>query len=106
MEVSVGGSSLGTFGPDDSVDFTGFIGGGVTKFTVTGISPTASTSSAEGFPLNISVSSTASTFEMTSISPPSVPGIPGLVSLGTLLTIAGAAVLRWRFRSQRAEMLG
>ena len=96
MEVSVGGSSLGTFGPGDSVDFTGFSGGGVTEFVVTGISPAASTSGVEAFPLNISVSSTTSTFEMTSILPPSVPGFPGLFSLASMLTIAGAVALRWR----------
>ncbi len=97
LEVSVGGTSLGTFGPGDSVDFTTFPGGGVTSFVVTGISPSASTSSAEGFPLNLSVSSTSATFKMTSIVP-AVPvfGLLGLASLAGMLTIAGAAALRWR----------
>ena len=35
--------------------------------------------------------------ELTAV-PASVPGFPGLVSLGTLLSIAGAAALRWRLR--------
>lgn len=88
IEVSVGGSTLGTFGPGDSVDFTGFPGGGVPEFQITGI--IASTSSAEGFPLNLSVTSTAAAFSMTSIVA-SVPalGLGGMLALGGMLSLVG-----------------
>lgn len=97
LEVSVGASSLGTFGPGDSVDFSGFPGGGVAQFVLSGIEPSTGVESAEAFPLNISFDSGPATFTMTSIpESPSLPGLGGaaIVALCAVLTAGGAAALR------------
>jgi len=39
FDVIVDGSLVGSFGPGGTVDFSSFPGGGVTSFTVAGISP-------------------------------------------------------------------
>ncbi len=50
--ISVGGQVVGTYGPGQEVDFTAFPGGGVSSFTITGISPGVDPSNSTAFPLN------------------------------------------------------
>ncbi|MEM7412907.1 MAG: hypothetical protein AAF430_21930 [Myxococcota bacterium] len=99
FEVSVGGSSLGTFGPGDSVDFTTFPGGGVTSFEVSGISPGVDAEDPAAFPLQVTLDSSTTAFSMTS-GPASVP-VPMLGFLGRALAVAtlvlaGSAGIAWR----------
>ncbi len=97
FDVSVGGSSLGTFGPGDSVDFSGYPGGGVSEFVVSGIDPATDTSSAAAFPLELTFDSTAE-FTMTSSPLPAVPSF-GLAGLGVVTAVlAGAGVVAYRTR--------
>ncbi|MEM7412906.1 MAG: hypothetical protein AAF430_21925 [Myxococcota bacterium] len=104
FEVSVGGSSLGTFGPGDSVDFTTFPGGGVTSFEVSGISPGVNAEDAAAFPLQVTLDSATTAFSMTS-----GPGLPSVPVMGFLaralavatLVLAGSAGISWR-RSRRS----
>lgn len=89
IKVSVAGSSLGLFGPGDSVDFTGFPGGGVTEFTVSGIYPGADLGSAEAFPIQLAFDSASAAFTMTSAAPGTVPTLAwplaGLLIVGMTL---------------------
>ena len=85
FDVSVGGTSLGLFGPGDSVDFTGFPGGGVAEFVVSGIDPLADLSDVEAFPLALSVDSLDATFTMT--SSPSGVAVPALGSWSAFLAL-------------------
>jgi hypothetical protein len=103
LEVSVGGSSLGLFGPGDSVDFTSYPGGGIAEFVVTGIKPPGAVSSAEAFPLNIVFDSAGAEFTMTSIPAINVPGLGGWAVFGLVATLAfiGGATLR-RVRTSTA----
>lgn len=96
FEVSVGGSSLGTFGPGDSVDFSGYPGGGVSTFIVSGITPITELNSAEAFPLELVFDTSGATFEMTSSAPVAAPGLGdlGLALLAGLLTLLGAGAVR------------
>ncbi len=72
IDVSVGGSSLGTFGPGDSLAFAG---SGVTSFVVSGITPGADLSSAEAFPLELAFDSSNAEFTMTSAATAAVPAL-------------------------------
>ncbi len=98
FNVSVGGSSIGTFGPGDSLDLTLYGVGGVTEFVVSGIDPATDTSSAEAFPLELTFDSAAAEFTMTSSPAPGVPSSngPGLVLTVALLAAAGIAARRVR----------
>jgi hypothetical protein len=99
LDVSVGGQSLGTFGPGGSVDFTTYPGGGVSEFVVSGITPPSDVSSAESFPLSIVFDSAGAEFTMTSIpAGPAVPllGWPAAAGLTAVLLAVGSVALRRR----------
>ncbi|GEM_PF-5489423 len=98
FEVVVGGASLGTFGPEESVDFTSFPGGGVSEFIVSGIDPGADTGSVFAFPLQIAFDSPSATFTMTSILAPDVPSMNGLAAV----LVAAVLILVARKSLQRA----
>ena len=51
--VTVGDIELGSFGPGDNVDFSGFASGGVEQFTVSGITPLVDSADPQAFPLQI-----------------------------------------------------
>jgi hypothetical protein len=88
FEIFVGAVSLGTFGPEDSVDFTGFSGGGVTSFRVAGISPAVDAENPLGFPLKVALDSASTQFSMTSAPPTPTPfssPIGRVIFLGLLL---------------------
>jgi hypothetical protein len=91
LEVKVGGTSLGTFGPGDSVDFTTYPGGGIDKFEISGISPEADLTSAEGFSLALVFDSAGAEFTMTSNAEIPVPllGWPGRLGVVALLMSTG-----------------
>lgn len=101
FEVSVGGSSLGTYGPGDSVDFSGYPGGGVSSFVVSGITPSADLTSAEAFPLELAFDSAVATFEMTSSAPTAVPGL-GWIGGGLAVAVLSSVLARARRRTARA----
>jgi hypothetical protein len=96
LEVIVGTTSLGTHGPGDSVDFSGYSGGGVSEFVISGISPAADLTSAEGFPLQLVFDTAAAEFTMASPALAAVPmmGWPGLLTVGGLALLAGTRALR------------
>jgi len=94
--VSTGGTILGQLGPGQSVDFTQF-GGGVTEFTVTGISPLADAASPVSFPIKLAFSTPTATFEMEAVlntdnAPPVAnAGADQTVNEGSLVTMNGTA---------------
>jgi hypothetical protein len=82
--VSVDGSPVGQFGPGQSVDFTGFAGGGVSSFQVSGINPTVNSEDPMAFPLQLQFSTSTADFSMQAIVPePStlLMAIAGLVAV-------------------------
>jgi hypothetical protein len=68
----------------------------VDTFEISGISPAADLSTAEGFPLQLVFDSAGAEFTMSSHLVPAVPvlGWPGLVAAGGLLLLAGSMSLR------------
>lgn len=100
LEVSVGGTSLGSFGPGDSVDFSGFPGGGVTSFTVSGISPAADVGDPTSFPLQVALDSASTQFTMTSAPAGPVPSLGGLGPLFLSGALLGTALLVGRARGE------
>ncbi|HEV3257453.1 MAG TPA: hypothetical protein VG013_11270, partial [Gemmataceae bacterium] len=103
--VSVGGLVLGTYQPGQWVNFSGFAGGGVREFAVTGIN-----SDGTLFPLWLEFNTAKADFTMTALDPPralamaamdpsGAPEPPGLVLLG--IGGAGLAVgALWRRTSR------
>ncbi len=82
FEILVEGATLGSFQPGQSVDFTGFGGGGVRSFTLMGISPLADAGDPEGFPLRLAFSTPTASFTMRSVPEPAA----------VLLTAIGLAI--------------
>jgi hypothetical protein len=98
FEVVIDSGSLGTFGPGDSVDFSGEPGGGVLSFTILGITPDVDASDPEAFPLQLSLDVAPATFTMTSVG--AQADLPLATPVMRLLLIAlisglGLAIL-WR----------
>lgn len=93
--VSVGNTVLGQFGPGDSVDFTGFAGGGVSQFMVSDITPAVDAANPLAFPLQIDFSTPTASFEMVAVEP--VPEPTSI--LGTL--VFGAFGVNWLRKRQR-----
>jgi len=91
--VSVGEQVLGSFGPGQSVDFSGFPGGGVTSFSVMGIAPEVDTEDPEAFPLRLAYDTPAAAFTMTSL-PEASP-----TAAAAAVLIALAALRRWASRA-------
>ncbi|MGQ0637709.1 MAG: hypothetical protein ACT4QC_24290 [Planctomycetaceae bacterium] len=74
FDVSVNGSSLGTFGPGQAVDFVARLGSGVSSFTVSGISPLVDSEDSLGFPLKLAFNTPTASFVMAgSLAPEPVP---------------------------------
>ena len=84
FEVTAGGTSLGLFGPGDSVSFPG---GGVSEFVVSGIDPLADVGDVEAFPLKLTFDSLDATFTMTSGLVPGV-AVPALGNWRAVLVFA------------------
>lgn len=70
FHVAVNGIELGTFGPGDGLDFTGFSGGGVSHFEVTGLDPLADPSNPTAFPIRLMFDSDYASFSMSAIAVP------------------------------------
>lgn len=91
--VDVGGTILGSFGPGQSVDFSGFAGGGVSSFRVTGITPPVDAANPLAFPLQIAFTTPTASFTMQAINPQQTeipePGTLALLLVGGLTTGAG-----------------
>lgn len=66
--VSVDGAVIGSYGPGESVDFTGFPDGGVPSFTVTGISPAVDPDDPAAFPLQVDFNTAQADFRMEAIT--------------------------------------
>jgi hypothetical protein len=98
FEVWAGGSFVGTFGPGESVDFSGQPGGGVVKFTVRGIDPGVDPSDDLAFPLKLVLDTAPASFTMRSLAPVKIPalGAGPRALLGLALLGAAAAALRSR----------
>ena len=77
---------LGTFGPGDMVDFSGFPGGGVTQFTVSGIGPTVDGNDPLAFPTFLQFDQSTVNFTMTPVPEPSSFTL-ALISQLTLLSL-------------------
>jgi hypothetical protein len=67
--VSTADGVLGTFAPGQSVDFTTLAGGGVSSFTVSGITPHADADPAVGFPLQLTFDNPTADFFATPLVP-------------------------------------
>ncbi len=99
FDVWVEGDLVGQFGPGDSVDFTTWPGGGVTHFSVRGISPSVDTADLLAFPLRLTLDTTPAQFTMTSVGgAPVVPVLPGAgaAALAALLGATGLGMARRR----------
>jgi uncharacterized repeat protein (TIGR03803 family) len=92
--VAAAGSTLGQFGPGQSVSFAGFPGGGVSEFTVSGINPLVDTENPRGFPLRIGFTTPTGSFVMTAVPEPSA------LALG-LFALSGMSLFA-RVKSKRA----
>jgi hypothetical protein len=89
--VTVNGNFVGQFNAGESVDFTGFLGGGVSQFEVRGISPLVDPADPLVFPLGLDFNQPTASFEMTAIPEP-----------GTLtLALIGFSALATLVRRQR-----
>jgi hypothetical protein len=88
--VSTGSAVLGQFGPGQSVDFTRF-GGGVTEFTVTGISPLADAANPVAFPLQLGFNTPTATFEMQPVI--NTDNVPPIADAGADQTVIEGAVV-------------
>jgi len=98
FEVWVDGSMLGTFGPGQSVDFSGYPGGGVGHFSVRGITPGVDVEDQQAFPLQLSLDTSPATFTMTSLGTSDVPMLPGFgwSALAGALALTGSVLARRR----------
>ncbi len=88
--VSVGDVVIGQFATGESVDFTGFPGGGVSSFTVSGISPAVDTTNQLAFPLGLDFNQPAASFDMIPVPEPATSALAGCGIL------ALAAIAWWR----------
>jgi hypothetical protein len=96
--VSVDGVSLGQFGPGESVDFTSFPGGGVSRFIVSGISPVVDPTNQLAFPLQLQFDTPTASFNMIAIVPePS----SSLILLSA--TVAVVVLPRWGKRQRQVN---
>ena len=87
--VSVGDRVLGTFAPGQKVDFTALTGGGVSAFTLTGITPQADPDPALGFPLRLAFDTATADFGVTALG--QLPGdatFDGKVDFADLVVVA------------------
>ena len=91
---------VGTFGAGEMVDFTGFSGGGVSKFSITGINPLIDGDDPRAIPIQLAFNSPLADFSMTPIAAQQAVPEPGSMALlGTgLLSLIG-----FRCRRQVAE---
>jgi len=82
LMVSSGGTSFGTFGPGDMLNFSS----GVSSFSLTGIAPPVDPSDPLAFPLQLEFNTPTASFDMTAISAAAVPEPSSLVlfCLGTV----------------------
>ncbi len=62
--VVVNGAPLGQYRPGQSADFTGFPGGGVASFRITGINPAVDAANPAAFPIKLEFNKQAATFAM------------------------------------------
>jgi hypothetical protein len=76
--VSVGDTVLGQFSPGQSVDFTSFLGGGVSSFRVSGISPFVDPNNQLAFPLQLQFNNQTASFDMLAAPEPSSAVLAGL----------------------------
>jgi hypothetical protein len=85
--VTADGIDLGSFGPGNSVNFISLLGGGVSAFSVSGISPLADPGSPTAFPLQIGFNTSTANFTVsaTPVPEPVSASLLGLASLGLLV---------------------
>ena len=84
FDVWTGGTSLGTFGPGDSVDFVTILGNGVSEFSITGIDPAVDGEDPLVFPIQLSFNSGTGSFTMVAIPAVPEPSSTALLGLGGL----------------------
>ncbi len=98
--VTVNGNVVGQFNAGDSVDFTGFVGGGVSQFEVRGIAPLADPEDPLAFPLGLDFNQPTASFDMIAIIPE--PNAGSLLVIGGLI-LATTATLRKRRGESRGD---
>jgi hypothetical protein len=91
FEVSVGNTSLGFFGPGDSLVFPN---GGVPSFRITGVNPLFDPNNPVAFPINLDFTSDDVSFSMTALEAQAIPE-PNSLAL-CALGLLGVAGLAWR----------
>ena len=92
--VTVNGARLGTFSSGQSLNFADFgFAGGVSSFTLSGITPEVETGNPTGFPLQLTFSKGFSSFTMQGTAAAPEPGSVALFAVGLAL---GASALRRR----------
>ncbi len=85
--VAAEGSTLGAYGPGDTVDFVSLLGHGVSEFVVTGIDPAVDAAAPDCFPLAIEFDTATADFVMQPIPEPASVA---------LLAFGGVVLLRRR----------
>ncbi len=88
LEVLVGGTSLGTFGPGESVNL-----GGVSSFVVSGINPLVDAADPLAFPIQLAFDTPTASFTMTGVA-----AVPEATSIAVWCLLACVGVVFVKFR--------
>jgi hypothetical protein len=86
--VIIDDKPFGTYGPGQSVDFSQFPGGGVSEFSITGISPLADAGDPRGFPLRLAFNADFANFTMSPLSNIPEPNSAAIWLIASIVTIA------------------
>ena len=68
FDVSVGGNSIGTFGPGQVVDFVALTGDSVSSFRVSGINPEVDAENPAAFPVQLAFDTPSADFTMSAVA--------------------------------------
>lgn len=94
FRVHSGGSFLGSFQVGQEVDFSGFPGGGVTSFSVTGIDPGTDAHDGRGFPLQVDFDTATANIDVTALEVPELDLPP---PSGGVFTFTWPSVVEGRY---------